>query len=98
MAKGGVNLHKWLSNSKEVMMRIVELGGHILKSERVVQTQSTIHGDDQSFTKTILEDREHDTNTDDLPAVLGLKWDPDRDMFVLKLAPLAEMHSQVPPT
>ena len=31
MAKGGFNLCKWLSNSKEVMMRIHELEGQSLK-------------------------------------------------------------------
>ena len=52
MAKGGFNLRKWLSNSKEVMMRIHELEGQSLKSEEVVQTQNTLHEDDQSFAKT----------------------------------------------
>ena len=98
MAKGGFNLRKWLSSSKEVMMRIHELEGQSLKSEEVVQTQSTIHEDDQSFTKMTLEDCERDTNTNELPVVLGLTWDPDTDMFVFRLAPLAEMASQLPPT
>ena len=98
MAKGGFNLHKWLSNSKEVMMRIHELEGQSLKSEEVVQTQSTIHKDDQSFAKMTLVDSEQDTNTNELPVVLGLMWDSDTDMFVFRLAPLAEMASQLPPT
>ena len=98
MAKGGFNLRKWLSNSKEVMMRIHELEGQSLKSEEVVKTQSTIHKDDQSFAKTTLEDSEQGTNTNELPVVLGLTWDPDTDMFVFRLAPLAEMASQLPPT
>ena len=73
MAKGGFNLQKWLSNSKEVMMRIHELEGQCLKSEEIVQTQSTIiHEDDQSFAKMTLEDSEQDTNTNELPVVLGL--------------------------
>ena len=58
-------------------MRIAELEGQTLKSKGVVQTQSTIHEDDQSFAKITLEDREQDTNTDELPAVLVLKWDPE---------------------
>ena len=98
MAKGGFNLRKWLSNSKEVMMRTADLEGQSLKSEEVVRTQSTIHEDDQSFTKTTLEDSEQDTNTNELPVVLVLKWDPDTDMFVFRLAPLAEIASQLPPT
>ena len=65
MAKGGFNLSKWLSNSKEVMMRIHELEGQSLKSEEVVQTQSTIHKDDQSFAKMTSEDSEQDTNTNE---------------------------------
>ena len=93
MAKGGFNLCKWLSNSKEVMMRIHELEGQSLKSEEVVQTQSTIHEVDQSFADTTLEDSEQDTNTSELPVVLGLMWAPDTDMFVFRLAPLAEMAS-----
>ena len=97
MAKGGSNLCKWLSISDEVMMRIAELEGQSLKSEEVMQTQSTIHEDDQSFTKTTSEDSEQDTNTNELPVVLGLKWDPDTDLFVFRLAPLAEMASQLPP-
>ena len=97
MAKGGFNFCKWLSNSKEVMMRIHELEGQSLKSEEIVQIQSTIHEDDQSFTKTTLEDSEQGTNTNELPVVLGLTWDPDTDMFVFRLAPLAEMASQLPP-
>ena len=52
----------------------------------------------KSFAKTTLEDSEQDTNTDELPAVLGLKWDPDTDMFVFRLSPLTEMASQLPPT
>ena len=79
-------------------MRIHELEGQSLKSEEVVQTQSTIHEDDQSFAKTTLEDSEQGTNTNELPVVLGLTWDPDTDMFVFRLAPLAEMASQLPPT
>ena len=63
-----------------------------------MQTQSTIHKDDQSFTKTTLEDSEQDTNANELPVVLGLKWDPDTDMTVFRLAPLAEMASHLPPT
>ena len=98
MAKGGFNLRKWLSNSKEVMMRIAELEGQSLKSEEVVQTQSTIHEDDQSFTKTTLEDSKQDTNTNELLVVLGLTWDPDTDMFVFRFVPLEEMASQLPPT
>ena len=98
MTKGGFNLCKWLSNSKEVMMRIQELEGQSLKSEEVVQTQSTIHEDDQSFAKTTLEDSEQGTNTNELPVVLGLTLDPDTDMFVFRLAPFAEMAFQLPPT
>ena len=97
MAKGGSNLHKWPSNSKEVMIRIAELEGQSLKSEGIVQTQSTIHVDDQSFAKTTLQDSEQDTNTDELSVVSGLKWDPDTGMFVFRLAPLAEIASQLPP-
>ena len=69
-----------------------------MKSEEVEQTKSTIHEDDQSFTKMTLEDSEQDTNTNELPVVLGLTWDSDTDMFVFRLAPLAEMASQLPPT
>ena len=98
IAKGGFSLCKWLSNSKEVMMRTAELEDQSLKSEGVVQTESTIHEDEQSFAKTTLKDSEWDTNTDELSAVLGLKWDPDTDMFVFRLAPLAEMASKLPPT
>ena len=98
MAKGEFNLRKWLSNSKEVMMRIHELEGQRLKSEEVLQTQSTIHEDDQSFTKMTSGDSEQDANTNELPVVLGLTWDPDTDMFVFRLAPLAKMASQLPPT
>ena len=79
-------------------MRIHELEGQGLKSEEVVQTQSTIHEDDQSFAKTTSEDSEQDTNTNELPVVLGLMWDSDTDMFVFRLAALAEMASQLPPT
>ena len=53
-------------------MRIHELEGQSLKSEEVVQTQSTIHEDGQSFAKMTLEDSEQDTNTNELPVVLGL--------------------------
>ena len=63
-----------------------------------MQTQRTIHQDDQSFAKTTLEDSEQETNIDELPAVLALKWDPDIDTFVFRLAPLAEMASQLLPT
>ena len=70
MAKGGFNLRKWLSSSKVMMLRIRELEGQSLKSKGVVQTQSTIHEDDQSFTKTILKDSEQNTNTNEIPAVL----------------------------
>ena len=52
-----------------------------------------MHEDDQPFTKTTLKDSEQDTNADELPTVLGLKWDPDTEMSVLRLAPLVEMAS-----
>ena len=69
MAKGGFILLKWLSNSKEVMMRIAELEGQSLKSEGVMQTQNTIHEDDQSFAETTLEDSEQDKSTNGLLAL-----------------------------
>ena len=82
MTQDGFNLHKWQSNSKELMKLINDseaktLSNSTNNSKLESENKATFSEDDQSYAKTKLGS----TTSDDETKVLGVNWDPESDQF-----------------
>ena len=95
---GGFLLHKWASNSQE-LMELIEANESSGQTEETTKLGSLEN--DQSFAKLSIEGAEQlDSNSDGgkLTKVLGILWDRKSDEFIFDLNSLAEFGRSLRPT
>ena len=97
--KGGFNLYKWQSNSKELMKLINDSESETLSdstnsSKLELENNATFSEDDQSYAKT----ESGSTTSADETKVLGVNWDPNSDKFYFNFAKVHEYGKELPIT
>ncbi|KAK3727775.1 hypothetical protein QZH41_016420, partial [Actinostola sp. cb2023] len=82
-AAGGFNLRKWASNSKELMQQIIQ-------DEKVNESApSTVKQEDESYAKISVGGLDEITTRTE-HKVLGMNWNLDSDVIVLKIDKIVE--------
>ncbi|XP_046858717.1 uncharacterized protein LOC124452177 [Xenia sp. Carnegie-2017] len=95
LAKGGLNLEEWKSNSSNVVKSVEVLKGN--KNLSLISDKSSVTQDDHSFTKSTIAKESLLTEPTQVK-VLGMLWDTVEDTFLFNLTEIIEYANSLPVT
>ena len=79
LSEGGLNMRKWLSNSKELMTEFQNDPQFSESPQQSSNLPSSVMEEDQGYSKSILEPKQLDSH----PRVLGQVWNPQTDTLIM---------------
>ncbi|XP_028415550.1 uncharacterized protein LOC114538622 [Dendronephthya gigantea] len=78
-SEGGLNMRKWLSNSKELMTEFQNDPQFSESPQQSSNLPSSVMEEDQGYSKSVLESKQLNSH----PRVLGQVWNPQTDTLIM---------------
>jgi hypothetical protein len=79
LSEGGLNMRKWLSNSKELMTEFQNAPQFSESPQQPSNLPSSVTEEDQGYSKSIVDPQQLDS----YPRVLGQIWNPQTDILIM---------------